>query len=152
MHDFLTLRSLERYNRLVSLPGFGASVNDMVLAPRLRPIRIVLSWQLIATVVLTLLGALLWGRDGAASAALGGAINLAAGWVYGWRVSRREARTAGEALVVLFGAWGVKLCLIIAGLLLVLSLYRDIVHAAFFITFAITVGLFAAAIAVDEAK
>jgi F0F1-type ATP synthase assembly protein I len=124
----------------------------MVLAPKLRPIRIVLSWQLIATIVLTALGALLWGRDGALSAALGGAVNLAAGWVYGWRISRKEARTAGETLAVLFGAWGLKLCLIIAGLVLVLSLYKDIVHAAFFLSFAITVGLFAAAIAVDETK
>jgi F0F1-type ATP synthase assembly protein I len=124
----------------------------MVLAPKLRPIRIVLWWQLIATAVLTALAALLWGWNGALSAALGGAINLAAGWVYGWRISRKEARTASETLVVLFGAWGVKLVLIIAGLVLVLTLYRDIVHAAFFLSFAITVGLFAAAIAVDETK
>ena len=124
----------------------------MVLAPKLRPIRIVLSWQLIATAALTLLAALLWGRDGALSAALGGAINFAAGWVYGWRVSLREAHTAGEALAAMFRAWGLKILLIVAGLVLVLSIYRDIVHAAFFITFAITVGLFAAAIAVDETK
>ena len=124
----------------------------MVLAPKLRPIRIVLLWQLIATAVLTLLGSLLWGGNGALSAALGGGINHAAGWVYGGRISRKEARTAGETLVVLFGAWGMKVCLIVAGLVLVLSLYKDIVHAAFFLSFAITVGLFAAAIAVDETK
>lgn len=124
----------------------------MQFAPRLRPIRIVLSWQLIATLALTLLGALLWGRDGALSAALGGAINLAAGWVYGWRISLGEARTAGETLAMLFRAWGMKILLIIAGLVTVLSIYKDIVHAAFFLTFAVTVGLFAAAIAVDEAK
>jgi ATP synthase protein I len=124
----------------------------MVFAPRLRPIRIVLSWQLIATAALTLLGALLWGRDGALSAALGGAVNLVAGWVYGWRVSRSEARSAGETLVVLFGAWGMKLLLIIAGLVLVLTLYRDIVHAAFFLAFAVTVAVFAAAIAVADSK
>ena len=124
----------------------------MVLAPALRPIRIVLSWQLIATAALTLVCALLWGRDGALSAALGGAINLAAGWVYGWRISQGEARSAGETLAVMFRAWGLKILLIVAGLVLVLSIYRDIVHAAFFITFAITVGLFAAAIAVGETK
>ncbi len=124
----------------------------MHFAPRLRPIRIVLSWQVIATIALALLGALLWGRDGALSAALGGAINVAAGWVYGWRISRRGARTAGETLAVLFGAWGTKLALIIAGLLTVLTIYKDIVPAAFFVTFAITVGLFAAAIAVGESK
>ena len=124
----------------------------MVFSPRLRPIRIVLSWQLIATAALALLAALLWGWDGALSAALGGAINFAAGWVYGWRISLGEKRTAGEALAAMFRAWGLKILLIVAGLVLVLSIYRDIVHAAFFITFAITVGLFAAAIAVDETK
>ena len=124
----------------------------MHFSPRLRPIRIVLSWQLIATLALTALSALLWGPDGALSAALGGAINLVAGWVYGWRVSAREAHTAGETLALLFRAWGLKVLLIIAGLVMVLSTYKDIVHAAFFLTFAITVGLFAAAIAVDETK
>ncbi|MGE5097153.1 MAG: ATP synthase subunit I [Betaproteobacteria bacterium] len=124
----------------------------MQFAPRLRPIRIVLSWQLIATIALTALGALLWGRDGALSAALGGAINLAAGWVYGWRISQGEARTAGETLAMLFRAWGLKLLLIVAGLVLVLSISKDIVHAAFFRPFAITVGLFAAAIAVGDTK
>jgi ATP synthase protein I len=124
----------------------------LILAPRLRPIRIVLSWQLIATIALTLLGALLWGRDGALSAALGGAINLAAGWVYGWRISQGEARTAGETLAMLFRAWGMKILLIVAGLVLVLSIYKDIVPAAFFLAFAITVGVFAAAIAVDDTK
>jgi len=124
----------------------------MMFAPGLRPIRIVLSWQLIATAALTLVGALLWGRDGALSAALGGAINLAAGWAYGWRVSRGEARTAGETLATLFRAWGIKVLLIIAGLVLVLSIYKDIVFAPFFLTFAITVGVFAAAIAVDDTK
>ena len=124
----------------------------MQLAPRLKPIRIVLSWQLIATTALTALGALLWGRHGALSAALGGAVNLAAGWVYGWRISLGEARTAGETLAMLFRAWAMKVVLIVAGLVLVLSFYRDIVPAAFFLTFAITVGIFAAAIAVDETK
>ena len=124
----------------------------LILKPRLRPIRIVLAWQLIATLVLSLAAALLWGWNGALSAALGGAINLAAGWVYGWRISQVEARTAGETLATLFRAWGMKVLLIIAGLVLVLSVYRDIVHAAFFLTFAVTVAVFAAAIAVGDTK
>src|SRR5258708_39562134 len=49
-----------------------------------RPIRIVLRWQLIVTAVLTLVAALLWGRDGAISAALGGAVNVVAGWGFAW--------------------------------------------------------------------
>jgi F0F1-type ATP synthase assembly protein I len=141
----LTLAAPQSYNPAVSLRGFS-----MVFKPQMRPIRIVLLWQLIVTAVLTLVAALLWGQDGALSAALGGAVNLAAGWVYGWRVSQGEARTAAEALRTMFRAWGIKLLLIIAGLVLVLSNYRDIVHVAFFATFAITVGVFAAAIAVRD--
>lgn len=125
----------------------------MVLSrPLPRPIRIVLRWQLIVTAALTLVAGLLWGRDGALSAALGGAVNLVAGGAYGWRVSRREARTAGETLATMFRAEGIKILLIFAGLLLVLTQYRDVVHAAFFATFVITVGVFAAAIAVRDTE
>lgn len=122
----------------------------MVFRPPPRPIQIVLRWQLIVTAALTLVAALLWGRDGAISAALGGAVNLVAGWVYGWRVSQGEARSAGEALRTVFRAEAIKVLLIIVGLWVVLSNYGDIVHVAFFMSFVITVGVFAAAIAVRD--
>lgn len=124
----------------------------MVFRPRLRPIRIVLRWQLIATAVLTLVAALLWGMDGAVSAGLGGGVNVVAGWIYGWRVSQGEARTAGEALRTMLRAEAMKVLAIVAGLWLVLTTYRDIVHAAFFTAFVITVGVFAAAIAVRDTE
>ena len=123
--------------------------------PRLRPIRIVLRWQLIVTAALTLVAALLWGKDGAVSAALGGVVNFVAGWIYGWRVSQGEARTAGDTLRTMLRAEAMKVLAIIVQLWLVLSLYKDIVHAAFFTAFVITVMVFAAAIAVrdtDEVK
>ena len=124
----------------------------MLFTPRLRPIRIVLRWQLIATAVLSLAAALLWGRDGAISAALGGAVNVTAGWLYGWRVSQGEARTAGQALRTMLRAEAMKVLAIVVQLWVVLSQYRDIVHAAFFGAFVITVIVFAAAIAIrDEA-
>lgn len=119
-------------------------------ASRIRPFRIVLRWQLIATAVLTLVSAIPWGGDGALSAALGGAVNIVAGGVYGWRVTRGEARTAGETLVTMFRAWGIKVLLIVVQMVLVLSLYGDIVHAAFFAAFVVTVAVFAAAVAVSE--
>jgi ATP synthase protein I len=119
-------------------------------ASRIRPFRIVLRWQLIATAVLTLVAAIPWGVEGALSAALGGGLNIVAGGVYGWRVARGEARTAGETLATMFRAWGIKVLLIVAQLVLVLSLYRDIVHAAFFAAFVVTVAVFAAAVAVRE--
>jgi ATP synthase protein I len=120
-------------------------------ASRIRPFRIVLRWQLIATAVLTLVAAIPWGVEGGLSAALGGGVNIVAGGMYGWRVTRGEARTAGEALATMFRAWGIKVLLIVVQLVLVLSLYRDIVHAAFFAAFVVTVAVFAAAVAVSDA-
>jgi ATP synthase protein I len=117
-----------------------------------RPIRIVLRWQLIVTAVLTLVAALLWGRDGAISAALGGAVNFVAGWVFGWRVAQGGTRSAGEALRTALRAEAMKVLMIIAGLWLVLANYRDIVHVAFFASFVVTVGVFAAAIAVRDTE
>lgn len=122
----------------------------MVFKSQMRPIRIVLQWQLIVTAVLALLALLLWGWDGAISAALGGLVNVIAGWVYGWRVSQGEARNAGEALRTMFRAEGIKVLLIVVQLWMVLASYRDIVHVAFFATFVVTVGVFAAAIAVRD--
>lgn len=115
-----------------------------------RPIRIVLWWQVGVTAALTLVAALLWGREGAVSAALGGAVNIVAGAVYGWRVAQGEARSAGEVLRTLFRAEAIKVLLIIVGLWAVLANYGDVVHVAFFTTFVITVGVFAAAIAVRD--
>jgi F0F1-type ATP synthase assembly protein I len=119
-------------------------------ASRIRPFRIVLGWQLTATAVLTLVSAIPWGGDGALSAALGGAVNIVAGAVYGWQVTRGEAKTAGQALATMFRAWGVKVLLVVVQLMLALSLYRDIVHAAFFAAFVVTVAVFAAAVAVSD--
>ena len=117
-----------------------------------RPFRIVLRWQLIATAVLTLVAALLWGTDGALSAALGGGINAVAGWVYGWRVAQAGPASAGETLRTLFRAWAYKLVLIVGLMWVVLTQYRDVVHAAFFLAFAVTVGVFSAAVAVRDTE
>ncbi len=123
----------------------------MVIKPLLRPIRIVLAWQVLVTAVLTLMAGLLWGKDGALSAALGGVVNLVAGWAYGWRIAQGDARTAGDALVTMFRAWGIKILLIVVQLWLVLKLYQDLVPTAFFLAFVVTVGVFTAAIAVADA-
>ncbi|HSS27550.1 MAG TPA: ATP synthase subunit I [Usitatibacter sp.] len=122
----------------------------MGLKGPVKPIRIVLRWQVIATLALTLVAALVWGKDGAISAALGGAVNIVAGWVYGLWGAQGKARTAGEALRTMLRAEALKVIFILVGLGLVLTIYRDIVHVAFFATFVITVGVFAAAIAVPD--
>jgi ATP synthase protein I len=113
----------------------------------------VLGWQVIVTLVLTLAFAILWGVHAALSAALGGAVNVVAGCGFMWMVSRSKAgSTAGQALRAIFRAEAVKIILILVQLPVVLSNYRDIVHAAFFTSFVITVAVFAAAIAVPDAE
>ncbi|MEP7068389.1 MAG: ATP synthase subunit I [Usitatibacter sp.] len=107
-------------------------------------------WQLIATAGLTLAAAFLWGTNGAISAALGGVVNIVAGGVYGWRAAQGNARTAGEALRTILRAEAIKILLIFVGLVLVLSIYKDMVHAAFFASFVVSIGVFAAAIAVRD--
>lgn len=109
-----------------------------------------LSWQVLATAALAILAAIPWGKDGAVSAVLGGGINVAAGSAYAWIVSRRKARTAGEALRTMFRAEAVKVLLIIGLLWLAMAKYRFIVPGAFLGSFAVTVAIFAAAIAVKD--
>src|SRR5688572_902393 len=118
----------------------------------MRPIRIVLWWQLIVTAVLSVLFGLLWGGHGALSAALGGGLNIVAGVGYGFMASRRKSGTAGEALRSIFRAEALKIILILVLLTVVLSNYHGIVHLAFFLSFVITVMVFAAAIAVRDAE
>ena len=115
-------------------------------------LRTVIRWQVIATGVLTVAAALVWGLHGALSAALGGLLNIVAGAVYVWRVTRVEARNAGDAVVTLLRAWGIKVLLIVVGLFLVLRFYKGIVPAAFILAFVVTVGVFAAAVAVSDAN
>lgn len=116
------------------------------------PIRTVVKWQAFATAGMAVVAAFLWGQDGALSAALGGAVNMIAGWAYGWRISRGEARTAGETLRTMMRAEAIKILLILAGLWIALSVYKDMVHVAFFAAFVVTVMVFAAAIAVPGAE
>ncbi|HXZ49651.1 MAG TPA: ATP synthase subunit I [Usitatibacter sp.] len=115
-----------------------------------RPYRVVFLWQVAATAGLSLVAAVLWGRYGALSAALGGSINVAAGAAYGWVVSRRKARSAGETLVTMFKAEAVKILLVVALLWLAMAGGRWLVPGIFLGSFVVTVALFAAAIAVRD--
>jgi ATP synthase protein I len=116
----------------------------------MRPMRIVLGWQVIATAVLTLAFGFVWGVHGALSASLGGAVNVIAGAAYALMASRSKPRSAGEALRGVLRAEATKIILILVLLTVALSYYREIVHGAFFTSFVVTVVIFATAIAVRE--
>jgi F0F1-type ATP synthase assembly protein I len=119
-----------------------------------RPIRTVLRWQVIATVVVAAIAGTVAGWNGALSAMLGGAINVAAGVVYALLLElglgRAEIPGAGTALIAMFRAEAGKILLIIGGLWAVLSLYRDVVLGAFFTAFVVTVVVFSMAFFVRD--
>jgi ATP synthase protein I len=111
-------------------------------------------WQVIATAVVAVIGAILGGVNGALSAVLGGAVNIVAGMVYAVLLAvgapRGRVRGAHMALIAMFRAQAGKVLAIIAQLWLVLSIYRDVVPAAFFGAFVITVIVFSMAFFVHE--
>ena len=122
----------------------------MPLSTEGKPIRIVLRWQLLATVASMLLAGGWVGVHGAISASLGGLINVVAGAVFGWLAAHSRRRTVGEALVGLIRAEAVKVALIVTQLWLVLANYDALVAGPFFGTFVLTVIFFSMAIFVRQ--
>lgn len=121
-----------------------------------KPIRTVLQWQIIATAVVAAIAGVWTGGHGAISALLGGVVNLAAGVVYafflGLGLGKASVPGSGTVLLAMFRAEAGKILVIVGGMLLVLSTYGDIVPAAFFTAFVITVIVFSLAFFVrDEA-
>jgi ATP synthase protein I len=115
-----------------------------------RPIRTVLQWQLAATAAISLVAALLAGRNGAASAAAGGAVSIIAGLAAAFVASRSDARSAGSVLVSALRAEAVKIGLAVLLLWLVLANYDEAVVAAFIGSFAVTMVIFSMAFFVRE--
>ena len=68
----------------------------------------------------------------------------------GWGRGRGRCRTPGPTLVAMFRAEAAKILVIVGGLWLVLSAYKDVVPAAFFTAFVITVIVFSMAFFVRE--
>jgi ATP synthase protein I len=138
-----------QYN-FIALPRAGASDAGSCLLS--KPIRTVLRWQLFATLALTLLGGVLAGAHGALSAALGGAVSVGAGWVSAMVAMTGKADSAGGVLIAALMAEGIKIGLIVILLCIVLVSYDDVVMAAFFGSFFVTVLLFSMAFFVREYK
>lgn len=119
-----------------------------------QPLRTVLRWQLVATAAIAAAAGLLAGGEAAISAALGGFVNLAGGLAYagllGLGRAARPARDAGAALVAMFRAEAGKIVVIVGGLWLALATYRDMVPAAFFTAFVVTVIVFSMAFFVRD--
>lgn len=115
-----------------------------------RPMRIAMCWQIVATAVLGVLAGIFTDVHGAASAVLGGVINQIADLAYAMLVSGSRVRTAGNTLRALFRAEAARIVLIVLQMGWVLTTYKEVVHPALFISFAVSVIVFRMAILVKE--
>ena len=107
----------------------------------LQPYRLVLQWQAIATFALAAVAGLLAGGHAALSALLGGVVSLSASAVYAFVLALSRPTTAGGTLVTMFRAEASKILVILGEFWLVLATYKDVVLAAFFLAFVVTVLL-----------
>ena len=95
--------------------------------------------------MIAVLSGLLAGANGALSALLGGVVNISAVVVYAVVLGVSNPSSAGATVAAMFRAEASKILVIILQLWLVLTTYKDVVPAAFFATFVITVLLFSMA-------
>jgi ATP synthase protein I len=111
------------------------------------PIRLVLKWQAIATVVLVAISGAWVGAHGALSALLGGLVNSSAIVAYWFVANLGLRRAGGSGLWPLLRAEIAKLVVIAVQITFVFKLYSALVVPAFFITFLVTLLAWRAAFA-----
>ena len=119
---------------------------DSARSPPGFPVGRIAGWQLLATLAIAAIAGWWAGLHGALSALLGGLVNITAGVVYAVVVGLRRAPTAGDTVRTMIRAEAAKITLIVLQLWLVLTTYRDVVPAALFAAFVVTVLVWAAAI------
>ena len=126
----------------------------MIPPLKTKPIRTVLKWQLVATGAVAVIAGVWAGAQGMISAVLGGLVNFVAGvafaLVLGLGQRARVVPEIGSTLIAMFRAEAAKILVIVGGLWLVLSTYKDVVPAAFFTAFTITVVVFSMAFFVRD--
>ena len=115
-----------------------------------KPIRTVLVWQVVATLIIALGAGLLTGKHGAISAALGGVVNQLADLAYALLISGDRIRTAGNTLRTMFRAESARILVIVVLLGWVLTSYQQVIHPVLFLSFVVSVIIFRMAILVKE--
>lgn len=116
-----------------------------------RPLRIVMGWQLVLTILLAVVCAWVAGVHGAISAVLGGVVAMAGGLAFAWLASSRKTppqspEAAWDGLTRIFKAEAAKVGVIIVLLWLVLANYKEVVVLGFIGTFILAVIIFSMAI------
>ena len=117
-----------------------------------RPVRATLRWQLGATVAMAVIAGIWAGWHGAISAAAGGMITVSAGLAYAMVISISDSGSAGATLHTMMRAEASKVAVILLLFWAVLTQYEELVAAAFFAAFVITVLLNRVAFLVPDAS
>ena len=131
------------------------SLLQVVPVPNSRPIPApyplarIAGWQLLTSIAVAVAGAVWVGFHGALSGFLGGVVNISAGIVYGVLV-RASPATAVGTMRTMLRAEASKITLIVLQLWLILTTYKEIVHAVFFGAFVATVLVTTAAILIRD--
>jgi ATP synthase protein I len=128
----------------------GAENYNAMLRHLKKPVLTVLRWQLAATAALVLLGALIAGEHGAASALAGGLISITAGLASAAVASMGNTKSAGGVVMGALRGEAVKLGLAVLLLWLVLVNYSQAVVGALIASFVVTLLIFAMAFFVRE--
>ena len=115
-----------------------------------KPVRAVIVWQLLATMVVAAFAGWIAGGHGAISAALGGGINVFASLVFGWIAGKSGKGSAGEALYGALRAEAVRIVLMLSLLGLVLAYYKAVVAPVLIGAFIVTVLVFTMAVFVRD--
>lgn len=116
-----------------------------------KPLRIVLGWQVVATMLLVVIGGWLAGSHGALSALLGGAVAIAGGMVFAFVAQPPKTQSQGpgaawDGLARILKAEGAKILVIVILLALVLATYKEVVLVGFIGSFIAAVIIFSMAV------
>ena len=115
-----------------------------------RPLRIIIRWQVMFTLVVGLGCGFLVNHHGAISALLGGFISVLSSSAYAVIVSRHKGSSASDTLRTALRAESVKIIIIVLLLWQVLTQYENINIIVFIGTFAVAVIINSMALLVSE--
>jgi ATP synthase protein I len=122
----------------------------IVLRIQSKPVRTVLVWQVVVTVLLAVVAGLVAGIHGAVSATLGGAVSVVAGLAFAMVMQSSNMQSADGTIVAALRAEATKIGLAVILLWLVLALYKDVVLIVFIGSFIFSILVFSMAFFVRD--
>lgn len=115
-----------------------------------RPLRLIVRYQLLFTVIVAISFGLLVGVHGAISAVLGGMVTVISSAAFAIIVSRHRDITAGGTLRTALRAESVKIVIVVLSLWLILTIYEEANLLILVGTFAVAVLINSMALLISE--